>query len=67
MRSTQITFLRLISLGFRFHNLKPLILRKGKLFVTCWSGTWQICDQEGRVGNEGNYNNIEELLKRVNI
>ena len=66
MKSTRMTFFRLILLGFKLHSLKPLILRKGNLFVTCWSGTWQICDENGRVGNEGNYNSIEELFARAN-
>ena len=64
-QSTELTFWNLILLGFMPYKLYPFILRKGNLYVTYWNGVLQICDEEGRVGTEGNYNNIEELITRV--
>lgn len=62
--STPITLENLRKHGF-CQCSSPIIWRKGKLHITCWTGTWQICDEEGRVGNEGNYNSIEELFARA--
>lgn len=64
-KSTPITFENLLSLGFVIHSSYPLILRLGDLYITCWNDTWQICNQEGCVGNEGNYNCIEEIITRI--
>lgn len=64
-KSTPITLENLLSLGFVTYSSYPLILRLGNLYITCWNGTWQICDHEGCVGIEGNYNCIEELLARA--
>ena len=36
-----------------------------RLFLTHSGVAWQICDEEGFVGNEGNYLDIEEVIARA--
>ena len=43
----------------------PRIFRMKRLFLTHSGVAWQICDEEGFVGNEGNYLDIEEVIARA--
>lgn len=64
-KSTPLTLDNLLSVGFVAYCSAPPILRMGNLYITLWNGTWQICNEDGCVSNEGNYNSIEELITRV--
>lgn len=64
-KSTPITHESLINAGFVEYSDSPHIYRKKKIFLTYSGITWQICDENGYVGNEGNYRDIEEVIARA--
>ena len=49
--TTLITHNALIKDGYSLYKIKPTIFRKGKTFIT-QTIRWQICDENGNVGNE---------------
>lgn len=63
--STPITPEKLKKMGFVEFKHSPRIFRMKRLFLTHLGVAWQICDEEGFVGNEGNYRDIEEILARA--
>ena len=63
--STPITPENLEKMGFVEFKHSPRIFRMKRLFLTHSRVAWQICDEEGFVGNEGNYRDIEEILARA--
>ena len=62
---TPITPENLKKAGFVEFKHSPRIYGKKRLFLTHSGVAWQICDEEGFVGNEGNYRDIEEILARA--
>lgn len=63
--STPITPENLKKAGFVEFKHSPRIYGKKRLFLTHSGVAWQICNEEGFVGNEGNYRDIEEILARA--
>lgn len=50
--------------GFVLYKTEPLIYQRDNIYITKII-TWQICDDNGYVGNEGHYNSIEQLNKKI--